>query len=65
MMADPDFAGLRVVLMQTGPHAYVVAVETEHGEELGRSIRPSHSPQAALDLAIESIEAHQTKGAAR
>ena len=65
MRAGPDFAGLRVVLMQTGPRAYVAAIETEHGEELGRSIRPRHSPQAALVLAIESIEAHQTKGAAR
>jgi hypothetical protein len=59
----PDFAGFRVKLIQAGPHEYVAAIETEWGEELGRSPQYLPSPYAALAHAIESIEAHQSKGA--
>lgn len=57
----PDFAGYRVKLIQSGPHEYIAAIETEWGEEIGRSPRCLCSPYAALAQAIESIEAHQSK----
>jgi len=57
----PDFAGFRVKLIQTGPRAYVAAIETASGEELGRSPRSHASPFAALSQAVDSIEAHQKK----
>lgn len=56
----PDFAGFRVKLIQAGPHEYIAAIETEGGEELGRSPRYLHSPYAALAQALDSIAAHQT-----
>lgn len=61
----PDFAGFRVKLMQAGPHEYLAAIETEEGEELGRSPRYLSSPYTALALALDSIEAHQKKEAGR
>lgn len=57
----PDFAGCRVKLIQAGPHEYIAAIETEWGEELGRSPRYLQSPFAALAQALDSIAAHQTK----
>lgn len=61
----PDFAGLRVKLIQAGPREFVAVVETEWGEELGRSPRYLPSPYAALAQAIESITAHQAKEGGR
>jgi hypothetical protein len=61
----PDFAGLRVKLIQAGPGEFIAAIETEWGEELGRSPRYLSSPHAALAQAIDSIAAHRAKEAAR
>ena len=53
----PDFDGLHILLMQAGPNAYMAAIQTEWGEELGRTPRPHVSPFSALALALDSIAA--------
>lgn len=56
--AGPDFAGLRIKLIQAGPREFVAAIETEWGEEVGRSFTYHETPAGALAHAIESIAAH-------
>jgi len=60
----PDISGFAIRIVQPRPSNYLAIIETDFGEELGRSSEPHQNPQAALSQALASIAAYrQQEGA--